>query len=303
MKKTNLLITSLFLFFIFHIPVYAQKVTDRIDDGVIRLLAIGNSFSEDGIENYLHELAEAAGIKMIIGNMYIGGASLNTHVTNIREDKAAYNYRKIDVDGVKSTIDSMKISDVLTEEPWDFISLQQVSSLSGDYLSYQKSLPELYNYVLSKIEHADKVGFILHQTWAYQQDSKHKGFANYNNDQKTMFEAITETSEKVFKLVHFDYLVPAGTAIQNARASFLGDTFTRDGYHLELNYGRFTAACAWYEALLGKDVRRNNFVPISVSYIESEIAKNAAHEAVKNPFDVTILKNYQVLDKLEHFVH
>ena len=38
-------------------------------DGVIRILAIGNSFSQDAVEQYLYELFDAAGIKVIIGNM------------------------------------------------------------------------------------------------------------------------------------------------------------------------------------------------------------------------------------------
>ena len=37
--------------------------------------------------------------------------------------------------------------------------------------------------------------------------------------------------------------------IQNGRSTALGDTFNRDGYHLELTYGRYTAACTWFETL------------------------------------------------------
>ena len=47
---------------------YAQQKT-------VRILAIGNSFSQDAVEQYLHELAEAEGISTIIGNMFIGGCS------------------------------------------------------------------------------------------------------------------------------------------------------------------------------------------------------------------------------------
>ena len=49
--------------------VYAQQKQ-------VRILAIGNSFSQDAVEQYLHELAEAEGISTIIGNMFIGGCSL-----------------------------------------------------------------------------------------------------------------------------------------------------------------------------------------------------------------------------------
>ncbi|NMB06541.1 MAG: DUF4886 domain-containing protein, partial [Bacteroidales bacterium] len=37
----------------------------------IRLLTIGNSFSEDAVEHYLHGLVAAEGDTIVIGNMYI----------------------------------------------------------------------------------------------------------------------------------------------------------------------------------------------------------------------------------------
>ena len=67
---------------------YAQQKT-------VRILAIGNSFSQDAVEQYLHELAEAEGISTIIGNMFIGGCSLERHVKNARDNAPAYAYRKI----------------------------------------------------------------------------------------------------------------------------------------------------------------------------------------------------------------
>ena len=35
---------------------------------LVKVLAIGNSFSQDAVEQYLWELAREAGVKMIIGN-------------------------------------------------------------------------------------------------------------------------------------------------------------------------------------------------------------------------------------------
>ena len=62
-------------FFLFLLLVFAmclQTTTAR----TIKILAIGNSFSEDAIEQYLHELADADGIETVIGNLYIPGCSL-----------------------------------------------------------------------------------------------------------------------------------------------------------------------------------------------------------------------------------
>lgn len=45
----------------------------------LRILAVGNSFSDDGTE-YLPELLEAAGIhNVIVARLYIGGCSLERH--------------------------------------------------------------------------------------------------------------------------------------------------------------------------------------------------------------------------------
>lgn len=46
----------------------------------VRILAVGNSFSEDAIEQNLHEIAQAAGVTTVVGNLFIGGCSLERHV-------------------------------------------------------------------------------------------------------------------------------------------------------------------------------------------------------------------------------
>lgn len=282
----------LFLFsFIFLSKLNAQTDDRTLDDGVIRILAIGNSFSEDAIENNLFELANARGKKMVIGNLYIGGAPLELHVKNALGDSSSYSYRKIDESGKMSVIEQVKISAALLDESWDYISFQQASPLSGKYETYAKNLPLLYAYVKEHVKYPE-TKFILHQTWAYQHDSDHSGFNLYERNQERMYKAIVSTSEKVYNWGDFSILIPCGTAIQNARTTYIGDHFTRDGYHLNLNYGRFIAACVWYEALFQEDVRNNAFVPLSISYVESKIAKQAAHHAVIHPYNITLLTDY-----------
>ncbi|WP_159636724.1 DUF4886 domain-containing protein [Sphingobacterium composti Ten et al. 2007 non Yoo et al. 2007] len=254
----------------------------------LKILAIGNSFSEDGIENYLYDLAKADGKQIIIGNMYIGGASVELHVKNSREDKAAYSYRKVGLDGKKVTTKDVSISQAIADENWDYISLQQASPFSGQYDVIMKELPELISYVKTKKKPQTKL--IYHQTWAYQHDSNHKGFANYNNNQAEMYKAIADATKKISKMKDFAMVIPAGTAIQNARTSSQGDTYTRDGYHLELTFGRFTAACAWFEKLFKKDVRKNSYKPEKVTDKQAQIAKQAAYKAIKKPFKISKVK-------------
>ena len=256
-------------------------------DGVIRILAIGNSFSEDAIEQNLHELAAADGRQTVIGNMYIGGCPLELHLTNARTDAPAYRYRKIGVDGVMHQIDQMTLAKAIGDEQWDYISLQQASGFSGDYATYTPYLPELIAYVKKLAPKGCKL--IWHQTWAYSKDSDHEHFKFYGNDQMTMYRAIMDASRRAVRDYRFSRIVPSGTAVQNMRTSFIGDNMNRDGYHLNLVYGRYTAACTWYEAIFKRSVVGNAYAPKGLSADIVRAAQEAAHRAVRHPYRVTDL--------------
>ena len=58
----------------------------KVVNGLTRVLTIGNSFSQDAVEQYLYELAEAAGQDLVIGSMVIGGCDLDKHWTNMQND-------------------------------------------------------------------------------------------------------------------------------------------------------------------------------------------------------------------------
>jgi hypothetical protein len=255
------------------------------DDGVVRILAIGNSFSEDAVEQYLWNLADAEGYEVVIGNMYISGCSLATHLKHATNDAGAYAYRKI-VDGVRTGTNDVKLSEAITDEPWDYISFQQASPMSGVYSTFEASLPGLVEYVESLATN-DGMRLVMHQTWAYAADSSHGGFANYGNDQMAMYEAIVEVYAAAAELAGIEILIPAGTAIQNGRTSSLGDTFCRDGYHLQPDYGRYTAACAWFETIFGGSVVGNSYVPENVTAHAATLAQRAAHAAVQAPGKIT----------------
>lgn len=261
-------------------------------DSIVRILAIGNSFSEDAIEHYLYGLAKAGGYKVIIGNLYVGGAPLDLHWKNASENKTAYNYRKIDVTGRKEKRPNTSIAIAIADEQWDYISFQQASPKSGLYETYVEPLPLLFKYVKERATNP-KVKYIWHQTWAYAQNSTHKGFVSYDKDQMKMYKGITDASAKVNKLIAIDLVIPAGTAIQNARTSFVGDNMTRDGYHLDLNIGRYTASCVWYEAIFKTNVIGNSYKPEKLSAYVAKTAQHAAHSAIKRPFKVTKLKKFQ----------
>src|SRR5690606_4013949 len=106
---------------------HLSAANDWVEKDTIKVLAIGNSFSQDALEFYLHGLAKAAHIPVVIGNLSIGGASLALHWDNASNDKAAYAYRKIAADGKKQYRGNVTLSEALSDQDWDYISFQQVS--------------------------------------------------------------------------------------------------------------------------------------------------------------------------------
>lgn len=261
-------------------------VTQR---GIVKLFAIGNSFLQNAVEQNLYEMAKSEGIDLVIGSMTIGGASLDTHWNNILGNKAAYSYLKIEGDN-RVRIEGQAISSIIKEEDWDYISVQQVSGLSGIPSSYE-NLSNIMNYLRENATNPD-VEFILHQTWAYANNSTHTDFPKYDKDQMKMYNAIIGATKQAAQAEGMDIIIPSGTAIQNGRTSYIGDDFTKDGYHLN-STGMYTAACAWFEKLFGIDVRNNTFIPTSVSKSYANVARTAAHLAVQNPYEVTELVDFK----------
>lgn len=280
MKQYKIVVICMCILLLLAGGVYAQQKT-------VRILAIGNSFSQDAVEQYLHELAEAEGISTIIGNMFIGGCSLERHVKNARDNAPAYAYRKIGTDGKKREKGKMSLETVLADEDWDYVSLQQASPFSGMYETYEASLPELIEYVKARLPKKTKL--MLHQTWAYASTSKHSGFKNYNCNQLTMYQAIADAVKKAAKANKIKIVIPSGTAIQNARTSFIGDHLNRDGYHLDVKVGRYIAACTWFERIFKHNVVGNPYTPEGLDEARKAVAQKAAHAAVKHPYKVTDL--------------
>lgn len=60
---------------------------------MIKILAVGNSFSQDAT-HYLHQIAAADKVDMKAGNLYIGGCRLKRHWNNIQTDTQEYLYEE-----------------------------------------------------------------------------------------------------------------------------------------------------------------------------------------------------------------
>lgn len=261
------------------VPIEASKES-------IKILAIGNSFSSDATEHLYGILKDLGAKEVVLGNMYISGCSLATHAANITSDSASYEFH-FNKTGKWSTQKNQKLSYALSYAKWDYIIIQQVSGLSGVADSYEPYLTTLVDAIKEKCPDAT-LGF--HMTWAYQNGANHSDFPKYDNDQMTMYNAITAAVQaNVLPHEEIKIIIPSGTAIQNLRTSYVGDNVTRDGYHLSYGEGRYQAAVTWAKAITNWDMSGLKWSPENYKLTETKIAciVDAAENAVKTPFEVT----------------
>lgn len=253
----------------------------------IKILAIGNSYSDDAMA-YLWDILRDAGCKeVIVANLYIGGCTLDKHYSNIQNNTAAYTYKKNSNGSFVNTKDST-IFKGLNDEKWDYITLQQGSAVSG-LLDTYSHLDDIINTVKTTNPQAT---LYWHMTWAYQQGLAHSDFGNYNNDQMTMYSAIINVvNKKIVPNSNFTGIIPSGTTIQNMRTSYLGDTFARDQYHhMTRDYGRYSVGLTWAATILGEGVLdKIDWVPTSYSYVSSHLnlIKDSIRDALKTPLSIT----------------
>ena len=271
---------------------YDYKVTVE-KANTLKLLMIGNSFAEDTIL-HMSGIAKSVGYDdFVVGALIKGGGSLDDQLSLIASGDSAYDFIYFEAGDTawnqyrSSQGNGKSIDDGIIFKDWDYITIQQVSQDSGREETYETSkINQIVDYVRSKATNKD-VKFIWNMTWAYQANSTHSGFANYGYKQATMYNAIVNAVQnKILTNENFAAISPAGTAIQNARTSYLGDNLTRDGYHLQVIEGRYISGLTMFCLLTG-------YSPYDVSYVSTmdskmaAVAKESVKNALKNKFSVT----------------
>ena len=246
----------------------------------LKILAIGHSFTKDAMETYMWDLFDAAGYNVTLGYLFYASCSIEQHYHYIPENQGVYIYFKNE-NGKWDSEGCMTGLDALWDEDWDIVTFQPDpdfgydtfannipckcewgcnKTLTGDYVHFDA----LVTYVLDTLKDKNNpngsnthVKVYYHLTWAYSQDS---WLGNYlypgKYDQRTLYQDfVTATKKHILPNKTVLGVIPCGTAIQNARTSFMGDTFNaspgkQDGYHLN-DKGDFVAALTWVSYFTG----------------------------------------------------
>lgn len=251
-----------------------------------KILMIGNSFSLNATK-YVPNMCAEQGVDVTIGILYRSGETLENHLTNAQSNDAIYTYyERTSINGVTNltTHTNFTFSQALERNEWEYVTFQQRSSDSNKYETYQPFLTDLKSFVETNLTQTVNYGVL--QTWALS--------STVNPNQQKAYTDIVGAYRQAMIDSDLSFILPAGTAIQNARGiaeiNAIDDELTDDGYHLG-ELGMYIASASVFESLFRGhgSVEQMQFKPNTVNNYQRYVASKVSSNSVDHPERITEL--------------
>lgn len=249
-------------------------------ENTLKILTFGNSYGQDS-QKYLHAILDSVGIDSICFDLVISGCSLERHHTTVKENIRDY---RLEINAIPGK-QLVTIEDVIGLYDWDVITFHQASRFSGFMDSYEPYLGELLAYVKEKSP-SSKV--YLQETWAYGNEChKDDWFERYDRDQQKMYRMIRESYGFYAKKYGLP-LIRTGEVIESLRGKAYfneengGISLHRDGFHMNIPYGRYIVGLVWAKTLAGIDPTEVAYDPDDSDPEICEYIRNAVSEFYQN---------------------
>lgn len=130
-----------------------KKIKEDIDvlkgNSELKILGIGNSFTRDSF-GYLPFILQSIlpNINITVGIIYWGGCSLQTHLEAMNDGRDMY-YDKYDYNIGKWVTTQKSEYDILNDENWDIITLQQSSLFANQWNTYYPYVGGIIKYMFN----------------------------------------------------------------------------------------------------------------------------------------------------------
>lgn len=280
---------------------YSQSGVEITLQKAFKLLLIGNSLSNDAAdvnvnnESQLYNIIKAMvgdDVYVQIGVLYSGAKTAAWHATAAENNSEVYTFYLInsDTDGLWKSYSSFTSANGLSYDAWDIVTLQPYGNeaLTGSvdasgatssdgtvtlekFYPLSSSLPYLIDYV---DDHCAGADIYYYMTWSNSQTPElESGLWNYGKMLDVARSAVGHVGSESGR--GFDGLIPVGTAIQNARSTYLGlqyyvtdnDAYAfhivkglqRDNVHLNTTVGRYIAGLSFAEILVPDSMRLESY--------------------------------------------
>lgn len=282
-------------------------------EGTIRVLGVGNSFTQNSMR-FLPQIIESnPEISADVAFAYIGGCPLDKHVTlaDAHEADASKGNEYRYVMNGKTKKSKASLQEMLQDQEWDYITIQQVSSKSYKIETFYPYAERLIDYIK---KYAPEAEIVIHETWAHSIDSDR--VKNWNLMPDAMYEKLHAAYGQIGEEFGLQ-IIPVGTAFQNAKklplwdyqpttidvkalvypedkdglpdqSKSLHNIFSwrkakdgsryvgNDGFHANSN-GEYLGGLVWYEFFFDADAREVTYKPNNLSEEQAVSLRGVAH--------------------------
>ena len=286
----------------------------------LKILMIGNSFSQS-VLTYLPKIAAAApDCKLKLGQAMIGGCTFEYHCKVFRRAEQDPTYRpywtNLKLNPKQPKNHQANLKELLTADQWNIVTIQQGSHQSWKAETFGADADELIGIVR---KYAPQAEIVVHQTWAYRSDDPRIAPKNptWKISQKEMYNRLTANYTQLAKRYHFR-IIPVGFAIElsrektpvkfrqydppildtlhfpdlpNQAGDVVGNIHWRKSAKtgdmeirrdtFHLNCrGKYLQACTWFLFLFDKKAEDVKFIPDDIGNKDARFLLQCAEEAV-----------------------
>lgn len=259
----------------------------------LKVLTLGHSLAVDSC-HMLNLVADTEGIgdyeEIVIGTLYYSGCRLSQHVSFIQSGEAAYDLYLSSTatpENPPSITKGITMEMALRQAYWDVIVMQGNRwelLAEGGYTN--GNIQTIRNFVNEK-KLNPLAYFAWHSPWApptdedllamypYEPNPNKVNYPKYGNSRKTLFEAMCQGDvEHILTDETFRFVIPTGTAMQNAWSSYLTEKDLHRDYGHATDMARLMTAYVWYCKLMGiEKLEQIKVDAIPMSFLKSTADK------------------------------
>lgn len=239
---------------------------------VLKVLTIGHSLGVD-CGNTLNRVFAYEGTgdyeEVIISTLYYSGCPLYKHVNYLTANSPEYNLylsSSKTPDEKPTIMESVTMYDALRFDYWDIIVMMGgVFEIAESATYTDGKIQIIQNYVNDNKLNPNAI-FAWHMPWATPVDntlrdmypketnSYYTNYEKYDNNRTNFYNAITKcVGDHIVTDETFEFLIPSGTALENALSSYLEEKDIHRDYAHASDYGRIIASYVWYCSIMGID--------------------------------------------------
>ncbi|MBR2311475.1 MAG: DUF4886 domain-containing protein [Oscillospiraceae bacterium] len=234
---------------------------------VLKVLTLGHSLTVDAC-HMLNLVAAAEGYEsMLIGTLYYSGCSLSRHVELLQKDEAAYELylSSTDTPGVPPEITkNVTMKQALNFEYWDIIIMQGATFELTESTTYTNGDIQIIKDYVNAHKANPLAVLAWHMPWAIPTDpdllatqatgTYTSKYTKFDNDRSKYFSAMAGcVKDHITTDKDFMFVLPTGTAIENALSSYLTEKDLHRDYGHATDIGRLIAAYTYFCCLTGTE--------------------------------------------------